>query len=71
MSGSTRVLTVARGAALVLLASGALLCGVGCLATFEPMEGSTQWVWRVVYGAGAGACSVLVVALLADRGSRE
>ena len=39
--------------ALVLLAV-VVFCGLGFLATFEPVEGAM--VWRVGYGAGVVAC---------------
>ena len=34
----------------LLLAAAALFCAFGFAATFEPMPGHTQWVFRGIYG---------------------
>jgi hypothetical protein len=31
-------------------------CLYGFAATFEPMNATTQWTWRVVYGLIGSAC---------------
>ncbi len=41
--------------ALVLLALVAF-CAFGFLATFEPLDRSTQVTWRLIHGFGGGLC---------------
>jgi len=33
-------------------------CAFGIVATFEPMDATTQWTWRMVYGVICAACLV-------------
>lgn len=49
--------------AVVLLAP-ILFCVFGFAATFEPMDASTQWLYRMIYGAvglGLAATSLFVL----------
>jgi hypothetical protein len=47
---------VVRIAALMLLLTVAGFCIFGFLATFEPVDRSTQVLWRIIYGAVILAC---------------
>lgn len=42
----------------VLLLGLLLFCLFGFLATFEPLDPATQWLWRVVYGLLGVACLI-------------
>jgi hypothetical protein len=41
---------------VVFLLAVLAFCVFGFTATFEPMDATKQWTWRVVYGAVGLAC---------------
>jgi hypothetical protein len=42
-------------------------CVFGFMATFEPLDPTTQLTWRIVYGTVAIACIALVIWLAVSR----
>ncbi|MCB1088257.1 MAG: hypothetical protein KDM63_14505 [Verrucomicrobiae bacterium] len=63
MNQATRIV----GATLMLAVMA--FCGFGFLATFEPLDASTQLTWRIVYGLVGLACLGGIVALFVPRKS--
>lgn len=57
----------ARGSGAVVLLALSTLCLFGFLATFEPLDESTQLAWRAGYGLAGLACLGGLVALLRPR----
>ena len=55
---------------VVLTSLGVLaFCGVGFLATFEPLERGSQLLWRSLYVAGIAASMTTLAFALSRRGS--
>ncbi len=61
MNPINRVLIV-----LVLLAVAAF-CAFGFLTTFEPLDRTTQIIWRIVYGVGGLLCLAQALRLMWPR----
>ncbi|MFN6104464.1 MAG: hypothetical protein ACK5EA_08440 [Planctomycetaceae bacterium] len=51
----------------VLLLGVLLFCLFGFLATFEPLDRTTQWLWRVIYVLVGIASLIGVLRLLGKR----
>ncbi|MCA9141057.1 MAG: hypothetical protein KDB00_30010 [Planctomycetales bacterium] len=63
--------SVVRVALALLLLGPILFCVFGFVATFEPMEPSTQWTFRLIYGGVGAGLSITSLALLVRRPSNS